>query len=44
MAEGTNPIQWNGKQDSGRDAPSGVYFVKLRGEGWTAMRQVVLLR
>ncbi|MCK4591631.1 MAG: T9SS type A sorting domain-containing protein, partial [Candidatus Latescibacteria bacterium] len=39
-------ITWDGKDDSGRDVPSGVYFYQLRiGDGkWVKTRKMVLMR
>ena len=44
MPAGRSFIRWNGKLDGGENAPSGIYFVKLKGEGWAVMRRVVLVR
>jgi hypothetical protein len=35
---------WDGRDESGRDVASGVYFVRLQTETFTATRKLVLLR
>ena len=40
---GTLPLQWDGRDLAGR-AVRGMCFVRARGEGFTAQRQVVMLR
>jgi hypothetical protein len=35
---------WNGKDDRGRPLASGVYFLRLRAEGFEAVRKIVILR
>ena len=44
MPAGSSFIRWNGKLDGGGNAPSGIYFVKLRSGDWAVMRRVVLVR
>jgi flagellar hook assembly protein FlgD len=41
---GLSEIVWDGRDDTGRDAPSGVYFVHVDGERSNASRKVVLAR
>lgn len=41
---GHHEAAWNGATDGGRTAASGVYFVRMRLEGMTAVRKIVLLR
>jgi hypothetical protein len=44
MTEGPHEVRWDGKDDGGRDAGSGTYFVRLEGGGDPVSRKVVLLR
>jgi glucose/arabinose dehydrogenase len=44
MPAGRSPARWDGKLESGRLAPSGVYFIKLRTDDGSLMKQVVLVR
>ena len=44
MPAGRSFIQWNGRLDGGGNAPSGIYFVKLKSDDWAVMRRVVLVR
>ncbi len=37
-------ISWNGKNDSGKSVPSGVYFYKLRKGSYIKTRKMVLLK
>jgi len=41
---GRRMVSWDGRLSSGTNAPSGVYFIKLRTEAGSVMRRVVLLR
>ncbi|MFH1679564.1 MAG: agmatine deiminase family protein [Candidatus Eisenbacteria bacterium] len=41
---GSHEVVWDGKDDSGREAPSGVYFYRLRAAGIVYSRPAVLLR
>ncbi len=41
---GKTLFSWDGKLDSGEQAPSGIYFVKLGTEDGSLMRRVVRLR
>jgi hypothetical protein len=44
MPPGKSFFSWDGKLDSGAQAPSGVYFVKLGTEDGSLMRRVVRVR
>lgn len=44
LAAGPHEVRWDGKDDGGRDAGSGTYFVRLEGGGDPVSRKVVLLR
>jgi len=41
---GFHTVRWDGRSDSGEDAPSGVYFVRIHAAGTVDSRKVVLLR
>jgi hypothetical protein len=43
-ASGESRVAWDGRGESGRRAPAGVYWVRLRGESVEDARRVVLLR
>ncbi len=44
LSAGPHEVRWDGKDDGGRDAGSGAYFVRLEGGGDPVSRKVVLLR
>ncbi|HEV8128669.1 MAG TPA: FlgD immunoglobulin-like domain containing protein, partial [Candidatus Eisenbacteria bacterium] len=44
LTAGPHEVRWDGKDDGGRDAGSGTYFVRLEGGGDPVSRKVVLLR
>jgi FG-GAP repeat/FlgD Ig-like domain len=41
---GTNVAVWDGRDDSSRFSPSGIYFCRLEADGLIVARRVVLLR
>ena len=41
---GRTDLRWDGKDASGRDVRSGVYFVELRSASTTRVRRLVLVR
>jgi hypothetical protein len=41
---GLHVLGWDGKEDNGRDAPSGMYFLKLEAGGCNVTRKVMLIR
>jgi flagellar hook assembly protein FlgD len=41
---GTVETVWNGRDDSGREAASGIYFARLETENYSAVRKMTLLR
>jgi photosystem II stability/assembly factor-like uncharacterized protein len=43
-AAGEHRVQWDGKNDDGRDAASGVYYARLQTEGVTETRTLNLIR
>jgi hypothetical protein len=44
LPAGFHPARWDGRTSQGRDAASGVYFLRLRAGGATDVRRVVRLR
>ena len=44
LAAGRHVERWVGDDDTGRPLPHGLYFVRLRGPGTTAIRRVVMVR
>jgi len=41
---GVHTVVWNGRDSRGRDAGSGIYFVKLDSEGQSRVRKIALTR
>jgi hypothetical protein len=41
---GTHEIEWDGRDDFGRDTASGVYFARIEWRGEAATRKLVLIR
>jgi len=37
-------LRWDGRDDSGYELPSGVYFCRLQGGKWSDVRKIVLVR
>jgi len=44
QAPGEKSVTWNGRDDNGTSAASGVYFYKMRAPGYVMTRKMVLLR
>lgn len=44
LGAGRHAVEWDGLDDAGRAAPSGVYLVRVEGGGTAAATKVVLLR
>ncbi len=44
LAAGNHSISWDGKNESGREAASGVYFYKLETESETIARKMLLIK
>ncbi|MDM7917283.1 MAG: FlgD immunoglobulin-like domain containing protein [Candidatus Eisenbacteria bacterium] len=44
FSAGQNVLSWDGKDGSGRDLPSGVYYAKLVTRGFQASRPIILTR
>jgi hypothetical protein len=43
-APGTYSVTWDGKNNSGRDVASGIYFYQLRSGGLTDAKRLVLIK
>jgi flagellar hook assembly protein FlgD len=41
---GNHAVAWNGRDSKGREAGSGIYFVKLDSEGQSRVRKIALTR
>jgi hypothetical protein len=41
---GRHAVQWNGKDASGSLVPSGIYFYRMKAEGYEATRKMILVR
>ncbi len=44
VPQGRNQVVWNGRDDSGQQVPSGVFFYRLEGAGFTETRRMVLIK
>jgi hypothetical protein len=44
VTAGAHEVKWNGMTDSGRNAASGVYFIRLEAPGFLQVRQMTLIR
>ncbi len=44
MPFGSHTVTWNGTDDRGRAAPSGVYFYRIEAEGFAATHKMMLLK
>jgi hypothetical protein len=42
VASGRHVISWDGRDDAGRPASAGVYYVRMNTEGFAANRKIVL--
>lgn len=41
---GAHALTWDGRSDGGVPAPTGMYFVSARSEGWGVMKRLILIR
>jgi len=41
---GYHTVSWDGKDEAGEVLPSGIYFVRLKTDGFTATRKLILLK
>ena len=44
LLAGQHSIVWNGKDDSGKPASSGVYFYKMKASNYTATKKMILMK
>jgi hypothetical protein len=44
LSRGQKSVLWDGKNDSGEDVASGIYFYQLRVRDYSATRRLVLLK
>lgn len=44
VSSGTHSVSWNGRDEVGRELPSGVYFVRLAWEGEVHTSKIVIAR
>jgi len=44
MTAGDHQVVWHGRTDDGRSVPSGMYFLRILGDGETAVRKIALLK
>ena len=44
QAAGERTVTWDGRDDTGREVPAGVYFARLQVDGRTAVRKLALVR
>ncbi len=44
ISPGTHVINWDGRYQSGRQAPSGIYFYRLQSNGYQAVKKMIFLK
>lgn len=44
LPAGASEVPWDGRDEQGRDVPSGIYFYRMEGEGVSLSRRMILLR
>src|SRR5690606_21521107 len=44
LSAGQHQVLWDGKDESGADAPSGVYLYRLKADDFTETRKMVLMK
>jgi hypothetical protein len=44
LPSGVHRLTWDGRDGTGREVASGIYFVRVEVDGWTDSRKLVRLR
>jgi hypothetical protein len=44
LAAGSHFVAWDGKDSTGRETPSGIYFVRMQAEGFVRTMKAVKVR
>jgi flagellar hook assembly protein FlgD len=44
LAAGPQLVTWSGRDDDGRAAPAGIFFLRIDAQPYTAVRKVLLIR
>jgi hypothetical protein len=44
LSPGRHSFTWDGRDDEGRQLPSGAYFLRATAPGWGAVRKITLLK
>ena len=44
FSKGTHELSWNGKNDRGKSVTSGIYFYRLKTEGTTRIKKLLMLK
>ena len=44
LSSGTHSVKWNGKNEAGRQMPSGIYFYTISAGNYTNTKKMILLR
>ena len=44
LQQGSHRVVWDGRDNQGRQVPSGVYLIQLQADEWRAARRVVLIK
>jgi len=44
MTAGNHSVVWNGKDETGKDAGSGVYFYRMSTPRYTATQKMILMK
>jgi hypothetical protein len=42
-ASGRHQVSWDGRDEAGRRVASGIYFLRLNADGWTARERVLIV-
>ncbi|NOX88750.1 MAG: DUF1939 domain-containing protein [Calditrichaeota bacterium] len=44
LSSGQHRVRWNGKDERGKELPSGIYFYRLKTDGFIQSRKMILLK